>query len=436
MKFHSRFLRGGMAALLLSLSYPGGLQALEPRTWLTLSGSTLDAELVRAVGDDIELKDKEGRITKLKKSQLSFGDVDYINENMPPDKSANVLGTKPVVKIPIPGKEAKVDTKAFKKEAGDFKVNDRTYRICETPHFKILYFKPSEPMDIAELAERLWVDTAFFHSTYIQKWRERKMAIMLVNDDEAYTDVGSWYADMISQGIDEKAKENAQNLRKTWPESAAGSVNMLQDLALKHGVFQHMRVFRNYAKDPRDLTGKKTMPIKPGVWDSFRTHCLASDMLGIQAGGVSGFNKDGSFAFFTGHAYFKEIQLTGHSVTSRLGVKGTGKDVTSTGGYTGKDWAPEIKKNVKKGELNPDLDRLFKVEDNAADTKDVVLAYAFSRFLQSTPERLSAFNRLTERVSTSNALPEIGDIAKIYGYETSEAFKAAFVEYIKSPEFR
>ena len=40
----------------------------------------------------------------------------------------------------------------FKKEAGDFKVNSRTYRVCETPHFKILYMKPTDPIDIGELA--------------------------------------------------------------------------------------------------------------------------------------------------------------------------------------------------------------------------------------------------------------------------------------------
>ena len=43
--------------------------------------------------------------------------------------------------------------------------NPRRERITKPVFFKIHYLPPAEPLDIAELAERLWLDTAFWPST-------------------------------------------------------------------------------------------------------------------------------------------------------------------------------------------------------------------------------------------------------------------------------
>lgn len=410
--------------------------ALEMRTWLKIDGTMFEAEFLRQLGTDVEIRDKDGRVQKIPKTQLSFGDLDYIAENAPPDKTTKTLGggNAPKPKLPNPAREVKMDTRVFKKEAGDFKINDRTYRVCETPHFKVMYMRPSDPMDIGELAERLWVDTAFFHSTFIPKWTDRKMGIILVNDDEAYEDVGSWYADMIAEAGTDQAKDTAERIRKTWPQSAAGTVNMPQAQADEQKVFSHLRVFRAFRVTTQ---GGKPQPIK-GVWVPFNTHCLAGDMLGIQAGGGGGVSPEGSFALFTGHSYYKEIQLNGRSETSRLYTEGTGKDVGSAGGFkSDKDWAGELKKMIKKGgEWTPNLDQLFKVQNNGARQADNVFAYAFARFLQSTPERLSAFNKVCQKVDTANQVPDIEEIAKIYGYENGEAFKKAWVAWMDSSDFR
>ena len=128
----SALLTAGAALFLLPLPHA---VALEMRTWLKIDGTMFEALLVRRLGDDIELQDKDGKPIKLAKTQLSFGDLDYVEENAPADKTAAKLGN-PLAgarpKLPNPAKEVKIDTKLFKKEAGDFKITSRTYRVCET----------------------------------------------------------------------------------------------------------------------------------------------------------------------------------------------------------------------------------------------------------------------------------------------------------------
>jgi hypothetical protein len=427
------------AAGLLALPVPQAF-ALEMRHWLKIDGTMFEAEFVRQVGEKVQLRDKDGRNVELLKTQLSFGDLDYIAENAPPDKTIKSLGSSgPKPKLPNPAREVKVDRKTFKKEAGDFKINSRTYRVCETPHFKIMYMKPTDPLDIGELAERLWVDTAFFHSTFIGKWTDRKMGIILVNDDEAYEDIGSWYADMIAGIGTDPAKDSAERIRKTWPKSASGSVNMPQAQADEQNIFSNLRVFRTF-RSLVDSTGKvvKKEPVK-GVWVPFNTHCLAGDLLDVQAGGTSGATPEGSFAIFTGHSYYKEIQLNGKSETSKLHTAGTGKDVGSAGGFNSdKDWAGELKKLLRKkeGPWKPDLATLFRIKDNDARQADMVFAYAFSRFLQSTPERLTAYNKLCQKIDTANQVPDLAEIAALYGYESAEALQKAWEEWMDSSDFK
>jgi len=409
--------------------------AAEPRTWISLDGRTLEAELLRRTGAEVELRDLEGRVFRIPLTSLSFGDQDYVNEFAPEEKSkAPILGgggAKP--KLPNPAREAKIDTKVFKKDAGFFPVNNHTYAVCETPHFKVLYIKPMDPMDVAELAERLWIDTAFFHSTFAQKWKDRKMAIMLVNDQLAYEYVGNWYADLIKETGNIDA---ANKTRATWPRSASGTISLPANMADHNGVFTQMRVFRAF-EPGRSATESSRPNFIKGVWIPFRAHCLASDMLNVQAGGVSSIGKDGSFAIFAGHAYYKEILLTGKSETSLLRAVGTNNDVSDVGGFKdARTWAGELKKRVKKGDAKTDLKALFGKDRDSADDVTTVLAYSFARFLQHSQEHLASFNRLCERISTSNQIPEPDDIAKFYGLEDGAALEKAWSDYILSTEFR
>ncbi len=428
------------AAAMLWLPVPSA-SALEMRTWLSVDGRMLEAELVRQVGSDVELRDKDGKPIKIARSSLSFGDLDYIEENAPADTAPKALGSAPTakVKLPNPAKDVKIDTKLFKKESGDFKINSRTYRVCETPHFKVMYMRPVDPMDMAELAERLWVDTAFFHSTFIPKWQDRKMGILLVNDDEAYEDAGSWYADMISEAGN---KDDAERIRKTWPPSSAGTIQMPQAQADEKGIFSAVRVFRAYTTPATvDSNGKVTKG-KPqmvkGVWDSFRTHGIAQALLGVQAGGLNSTSTEGNFAVFTGFAFYKEISLTGKCGTNLLGTKGTGKDVTTSSGFQqDKNWPAELKKMIKKGgEWKPNLMNVFAAQGQSPSTQDIVFSYAFSRFLQSTPERLTAFNKLCQKIDVSNQVPGLEEIAKLYGFDSASALETAWITWMDGGDFR
>ena len=417
--------------------------ALEMRTWLSIDGRMLEAELVRQVGNDVELRDKDGKPIKLAKSSLSFGDLDYIEENAPADTATKSLGSAPATKskVPSPAKEVKVDTKTFKKEAGDFKINSRTYRVCETPHFKVMYMRPVDPIDMAELAERLWVDTAFFHSTFIPKWHDRKMGIILVSDDEAYGDVGSWYADMIGGTGQPNAKDEAERMRKTWPETSAGTVQMPAAQADEKGIFSDVTVFRAYTIPATiDANGKITKgkpQLVKGVWDSFRTHMIAHSMLSTQSGSLNSTSKEGNFAIFAGFAFYKEISLTGKCGTNLIGTKGTSKDVTTSGGFQpDKNWPTELKKMIRKGgEWKPSLTTLFAATSESPSTPDIVFSYAFNRFLQSTPGRLTAFNKLCQKIDVANQVPGLEEIAKLYGYDSAPALETAWVTWMDSGEF-
>lgn len=52
------------------------------------------------------------------------------------------------------------------------------------------------------------------------------------------------------------------------------------------------------------------------------------------------------------------------------------------------------------------------------------------------PERLSAFNRLCQKIDVANQVPDVGDIGKLYGFDDAEAFKKGFIDWLNGPEFR
>ncbi len=415
----------GALLLVAAVSAP----ALEPRTWISLDGRTIDAELIRTDGEMVELKDKEGRTLKVPKLSLSFGDNDYIAE-FAPDEKNNALGAKPAgkVKVPNPAKEMKFSPKLIKKEAGELKLGGATFRICETPRFKILYSKGLDPMDTAELAERLWHDTAFFHASFAGKFKDRRMAIILADADKDFPVLGEWYVEMLMASGN---TEIAASVKSSWSQTGSISISLPAETADQNGLLTSATVIRSSG---RGSTGKGDN-VK-GVWAPFRTHTIAGSLISLQAGGLSNFAKEGNFAIFTGHSYFKEIGLTGQTLTGIL-QQDTGKKTSSAGGYDdGKNWAAELKRRIRKGDLKPDLSTLFASDRNDAKPDDLALAYSFSRFLQSTPERHTAYGKLMERISTSKQVPDPDSVAKIYSLEDGAALEKAWLGWVDSGDFR
>jgi hypothetical protein len=410
-----------------------GVHALEPRTWISLDGHTIDAELIKTEGDMVELKDKEGRTLKVSRISLSYGDNDYIAEFAPEEKKGG-LTPKPSgkVKLPSPAKEMKFSPKVVKKDAGEIKLGNLTFRFCESPHFKILYSKGVDPSDTAELAERLWHDTAFFHASFAGKFKDRRMAIIIADTEKDYPALGKWFEEELRSSGNTKA---ADSIQKSWLEGGSTTIGLSSGTAADNGLLTEATVIRMIGRTPPKDQKAKGDSAK-GVWGSFRTHVLAGDLMQIQAGGVAGFAKEGIFAIFTGHSFYKEIDLTGTSVTGVI-QQDTGNKASAGKGYeNGKNWAGELKQRIRKGDVKPSLFTLFASSRNDAKADDLALAYSFSRFLQSTPERHTAYGKLMERISTAKQVPDTAAIAKIYGLENEEALEKEWLSYVSSGDFR
>ncbi|MDB6069644.1 MAG: hypothetical protein JWL81_815, partial [Verrucomicrobiales bacterium] len=223
-------------ALSLALAFlpAGRLQALEPRTWISLDGRTIDAELIKTEGDIVLLKDKAGTTLKVPRAALSFGDLDYIAEFAPEEKTSG-FASKPTgkVKVPSPAKEMKFNNKSIVKDAGEIKIAGLSFRYAETPHFKVLYSKGFDPSDTAELAERLWHDTAFFHASFAGKFKDRRMAIVLADNAKEFPKLGEWYYEIISGTGNTEAATATKN---AWPKLSSTSINLPAETADQNGL--------------------------------------------------------------------------------------------------------------------------------------------------------------------------------------------------------
>ncbi len=425
-----KLLRTASAFLAVALLAPAAF-SLEPRTWIVYDGRIIEGELQKVSGSLVQILDNTGRPVQVDKSWLSIGDNEYIRENFPDAKTSTGFSTTAAVQLPQPAKTAKIDTKLFKMNAGTFQIADDAYDILETPHFKVMYQKPVDPRDTGELAERLWLDAAFFHATFTQKFRTEKMAIFLAPTDSHYDRIGRWYADMVAKAGNQ---EVAVKIGATWPPSAAGAMNLSAAIARQYSVLDHARVFRAYRKT---ASPSQKPELIRGVWQPFFVHCLAGDMLDVQAGGVSGFGAKGWYAVDSGHSYYKEISLTGRTETSLLRARSiTAQDVGSIGGFKDpKTWATELKRLVRKGDVKPTMENIYLLTLDGADAKGNVLGFAWARYLQSTLPKLASFNKLIQRISVSHQVPEPEDLAKIYDFPNAAAMEADFMKFLTSAEF-
>ena len=117
---------------------------------------------------------------------------------------------------------------------------------------------------------------------------------------------------------------------------------------------------------------------------------------------------EGYYAISTGHGYYKEIQLTDETVTSLLDANTYESDeVVKSGGFDdGKKWARTLRDLVKKEKVSPSLAALYRVNRASELTPELtVLMYGFARYMQSTPDRISKFSKVMERVDTSRSIP-------------------------------
>jgi hypothetical protein len=427
-----------VAAVLSAAALLNTASALEPRMWVVLDGRVIEGTLQAVSGNLVTILDKDARKVQLDKSFLGIGDNEYIKENFPDQKAG--ASAVAAVALPQPAKaQLKTGTgqffeqKTFKLGTGTFSLPTTSFDIMETTHFKVMYVKPTDPKDCGELAERMWIDAAFSHEKFQNLWVDgKKMSIFLAPDDSTYNGIGAWYAELLDKA---GQKEQAAKIGGQWPQSAGAQMRLTRDICEKYGVIEHARVFRAYRKG--NTANAKDQAIK-GVWTPFFCHCLAADMIDLQAPGTSDFGAKGYFALTTGHAYYKEVFLCGKSETGLLrSQSATGRDVSTARGLDdARQWAGELKKWVRKGEMKATFETLNLLTREGTDPKGLVLAYGWARYLQSSIPRMTAFSKLVERIGSSRQVPEPEDFAKFYGFNTAAEMEADFQKWIASTEFR
>jgi hypothetical protein len=76
------------------------------------------------------------------------------------------------------------------------------------------------------------------------------------------------------------------------------------------------------------------------------------------------------------------------------------------------------------------------VQSDTLNPAKLVLVYSLANYLQSTPKRVSAFARTVRRIESNNNMPELEELAKIYGFDSVEAMEKDWIAYITSNDFK
>lgn len=400
----------------------GSMAFAEMRTWTDKRGRTLEGSLVRIDGDEAVILLKSGSEVKVDRAILSAKDNEYLAEYGGAASAVVVDG-----KVGIPEQSMSLDKSTFEKRDEPFVFPDTelAFNVLETPHFLVMTDGRLNPRDVAETAERMWQGMSFQHPGFAEKWGDQRRAIFVIEEDETHKNVGEFYVDYL-HSINQDLE--AARFATTWPESGGSQIMLSEEVAEKDGLFRRARVFR--VRKGNESSYKK-------VFTPFVTHCLASDMLGTQAGGTSSFGSKGYFALSIGHAYYKEIQLAEKSETSILSAQYDSDELSKARGFNdGTSWAKELKKLVRKDDVIPSIPGLYDLQAANLSPENLVLAYSFSYYMQSTPARLASYVKLVERINTSRQVPEPVELAKIFGFETVEELETDWKDFIGSTKFK
>ena len=401
--------------------------AEDVRTWTSSKGSNVDASVSKLDGEVVILVTKERREIRLPITDLSLADRQYLVENFQAPEAILTAG-----ELTEPEKTVKIDSGTFKKLGEKMKLSEDSavglFDQMQTEHFHIAYAGDVRPQVVAEIAERLWHGMAFYHMNFRRDWGDKRRVIFVVEDREAYKWLGNWYGEILgAQAANADGQLRAQQHAAIW-DKVGGTSLELPDAICSEGNFHTTASVFNMNNE-REF--KK-------VFTPFPTHCLAGHLLNQQMGGVSSVGKKGNFAIVTGHAYYKEIKLSGKTETHLLDVGGShGDEISSKAGFEdGTAWPRILKSEVKREKIKPNLQEIFSVDKDTLNPAKLVLVYSLANYLQSTPKRVCAFARTIRRVESNNAIPELEELAKIYGFDTVEAMEADWIEYLKSNDFK
>ncbi len=394
----------------------------EMRVWMSRKGGTLDAELGEVHGDMVSLINRDSKEIKLSIEDLSLADRQHLVEFGGAPETIITSGKPGLVE-----KEVRIDTSSFKRLDTKLKFPNgpsEGIELLETPHFLVATAGKIRPQGVAETAERIWHGMAFQHMNFRRDWENKRMLILLLEDQKVYQDVGKWYAE---RAADAGEMDAAMEIKNTWNESGSNAISLTDEMAAEHHIFPSALIFQ--VKE--DSQFRKSL-------SPFIVHSLAGRLLAEQLGGVSSFGDEGYFAIITGHAYFKEISLGGKSETVLLAVEGTLKDeISSKSGFDdGSSWARSLRTLVRSGKVPVELAPMLKWKAEELTPERLVLIYSFAYYMQSDLKRLADFAKLVRRVESSNQIPDPDEIARIFGFDSAEKLEADWAEFIKSGSFK
>ena len=405
----------GAACLALSC------HAAEMRIWTSRKGGTLEATLGGVEGNMVTLVNKDSKEIKLKAEDLSLADRLHLVEFGGAEEAILTGGEPGLVE-----KDLRLDTSEFKKRDDIITFGDSAegFELFETPHFLIGTAGRIRPQAVAETAERLWYGMAFVHMNFRKDWGDKRMLILLVEDRDVYPELGKWYSGYLAANGQQDA---AMSVTTTWERVGSTSIEAPEETCTKFNILERVTVFN--VKDD-DKFRKDLSP--------FPTHVIAGSLLSKQMGGVSSFGSEGYFALLTGHAYFKEISLAGKTETNLLSVEGSQKDeISSKSGFEdGTSWARTLKPLVKSGKVAVKLEEMLKWKPEELTPERLVLIYSFAHYMENDSKRLGSFAKMIQRIESSNQVPSPEEFAKLFGFDTVEAFETDWATFIKEGDFK
>ena len=391
------------------------------RIWTSRKGGILEASLGGVEGIIVTLINKDSKEIKLKAEDMSLADRLHLVEFGGAEEAILTGGEPGLVE-----KDLRLDTSGFKKREEILTFGDSAdgFELFETPHFLIGTAGKIRPQAVAETAERLWYGMAFVHMNFRKDWGDKRMLILLVEDRDVYPELGKWYAEYLAANGQQGASMSVAN---TWSLVGSTSISAPDETCTKFNIFDQVTVFN--IKDD-DKFRKDLSP--------FPTHVIAGSLLSRQMGGVSSFGSEGYFALLTGHAYFKEISLAGKSETNLISVEGSQKDeISSKSGFDdGTSWARTLKPLVKSGKVVVKLEEMLKWKPEELTPERLVLIYSFAHYMENDSKRLGSFAKMIQRIESSNQIPAPEEFAKLFGFDTVEAFETDWVSFIKEGDFK
>lgn len=405
--------------------------------WLSRKGGLMEAQLLNVQGDTVTLIDKESRETRIKMEELSLSDRMHLVEVGGVD--AAVIGTG---KTGLIEKEIKVNTSQFNRLKDPLTFGAKMtkgFELLETPHFLIGTAGKVQGHAIGETAERLWHGMAFEHIGFRQDWGDKRMLILLAEDRDTFKALGKWHANAIATLMMQHGKDGqevAAEVTASWDHSGDHEIYLPDDMQASHNLLRKAMVFNVKETNAKEAARESATYRK--VFAPFPTHCLADELLELEMGQVDSYGAEGYFAIGTGHAFFKEISLAGKSETNLLTVSGSTKDeFASKGGFAdGTSWARTLHALVRSGKVTPKLDEMFKWKTEDLTPERLVIMYSFASYMESDAKRLASFAKMIRRIGTSGQIPSQMEIAKLFGFESVEAFEADWIKYIKEGDFR